>query len=151
MATLTQIENFLAPKKMIIAGASRNPKKFGGQIFSELLKKGYILFPLHPEAGQIEGVTCYRNFNELPEVPDALYIVTPRKETLGIVEQAVSHGVRHIWIQQHSETKEAVELAQNKGTDLITGHCMFMFAEPVKSIHGFHRFMSRLFGTYPKV
>lgn len=150
MATLTQIQNFLATKKMIIAGASRNPKKFGGQIFSELLKKGYTLYPLHPEAGQIQGVTCYKDLDDLPEIPDALYIVTPKKETYGIVEQAVKHGIQRIWIQQQSDTKEAVELARNNGADLITGHCMFMFAEPVGSIHGFHRFLSKIFGGYPK-
>jgi uncharacterized protein len=111
MATLTQIQSFLAPKKMIIAGASRNPKKFGGQIFSELLKKGYTLYPLHPEAEQIQGVTCFRDFGSIPDMPDNLYIVTPKRETLSIVGQAVNHGIRHIWIQQQSDTREAVELA----------------------------------------
>ena len=131
MATLAQIKNFLAPKKMIIAGASRNPKKFGGQVFNELLKKGYTLIPLHPEADQIQGITCYKDFDDLPEVPDALYIVTPNKETYALVEKAVSHGIKCIWIQQQSDTKEAVELALRNETDLIAGKCMMMFAEPV--------------------
>lgn len=150
MATLTQIQSFLAPKKMIIAGASRNPKKFGGQVFNELLKKGFSLYPLHPEAEQIQGITCYKSLDDIPEMPEYLYIVTPKKETYAIVEQAVNHGIRNIWIQQQSDTKEAVELARRHNAELITGHCMFMYAEPVGSIHGFHRFLSRLFGAYPK-
>ena len=150
MATLTQIQSFLAPKKMIIAGASRNPKKFGGQVFSELLKKGFSLYPLHPEAEQIQGITCYKSLDDIPEMPEYLYIVTPKKETYDIVEQAVNHGIRNIWIQQQSDTKEAVELARRHNAELITGHCMFMYAEPVGNIHGFHRFLSRLFGAYPK-
>ena len=39
MATLNEIRKFLAPKKLAIAGVSRNPKKFGGSVFKELKEK----------------------------------------------------------------------------------------------------------------
>lgn len=44
MTTLNDITEFLAPKKLAIAGASRNPKKFGGIVFTELKKKGLRTF-----------------------------------------------------------------------------------------------------------
>jgi hypothetical protein len=41
MVTLNEIQKFLAPRKMAMAGVSRNPKKFGGSIFKELKEKGF--------------------------------------------------------------------------------------------------------------
>jgi predicted CoA-binding protein len=79
-----------------------------------------------------------------------LYIVTPAKETARVVEDAVAYGIKQIWIQQKSETPAALELARQSGIPVIHGRCMMMFAEPVGSIHGFHRWISRLFGQYPK-
>lgn len=36
MTTLNEIQRFLALRKMAVAGASRNPKKFGGFVFNDL-------------------------------------------------------------------------------------------------------------------
>ena len=35
------IDKFFEPKRLAMAGASRNPKKFGYGVFKELQKKGY--------------------------------------------------------------------------------------------------------------
>jgi uncharacterized protein len=149
MNNLAEIKEFLSDKRLVIAGASRNPKKFGGVVFSELKKKGYELFPVHPEAVEIGGVPCYASFSDLPKGVENLYIVTPAKKTEGVVADAIRYGSRKIWIQQRSETKEALSLAKEKGIPVISGRCMMMFAEPVGSFHGFHRWINKLFGSYP--
>jgi uncharacterized protein len=108
------------------------------------------LFPVHPVAKEISGIPCYGSVSELPAGVDQLYIVTPSNQTTGVVEQALKHGISKIWIQQKSETPQALEMAKKQNVPVITGRCMFMFAEPVGSYHGFHRWFSRLFGAYPK-
>ena len=150
MTSLIEIQKFLAPKKMAIAGASRNAKKFGAMIFEDLLKKGYQLYPVHPEASEIRGVTCYRRLSDIPSGVEMLYIVTPKNQTLSLVQQAIERGIKRIWIQQSSETPEAVDLARKHDIPVIYGHCLFLFAEPVSGIHGFHRWMSKLIRTYPR-
>ena len=150
MGSLAEIQEFLNDKKLVIAGASRNPKKFGGVVFGELKKKGYELYPVHPEAVDIGGVKVYTSFSDLPKGIDNFYIVTPAKETAGLVAEAIRYGSKRIWIQQKSETREALSLANEHGIPVITGRCMMMFAEPVGSFHGFHRWLNRLFGSYPK-
>lgn len=151
MTSLTDIREFLAPKKMAIAGASRNAKKFGAMIFEDLLKKGYQLYPVHPEAAEIQGVACYKKVTDLPSEAEMLYIVTPKIQTLNVVKQAVEKGIKKIWIQQSSETPEAIEWAKQHQIPVISGHCMFMFAEPVSGIHGFHRWLSKIVRTYPRL
>ncbi len=149
MSSLIDIQNFLAPKKLAIAGASRNPKKFGAIVFSELKKRGFELYPVHPSATEIQGIPCYSKVDELPAGVDHLYIVTPKSETLSLVNQALSRDIKRIWIQQSSDTPEALELAKQHQVPLISGRCMLMFAEPVGNIHGFHRWLSKVFRTYP--
>ena len=151
MVTLNEIKNFLAPRKMAIAGVSRNPKKFGGSIFKELLEKGFELYPVNPNAEEIQGIKCYKSVDDLPEDVEHLFIVTQKHETESVARAAVKKGMKMVWIQQQSDTPEAVKLIQDAGIPLIYKKCIMMFADPVKSVHGFHRFLVKAFGSYPKL
>jgi predicted CoA-binding protein len=147
---MDRIHDFLEPKKMAVAGASRNPKKFGGMVFTELRKRGFDLLPVNPETGELNGVPCFPSVKALPPGVERLYIVTPAAQTAGVVRDALAYGIKKIWIQQKSDTPEALELARQGGAEVIHGRCMMMFAEPVSGVHSFHRWISRLFGQYPR-
>lgn len=151
MTTLNEIKQFLEPKKFAVAGVSRNEKKFGGAIFKELREKGFHLFPINPNATEIQGVKCYQSVNELPDDITHLLVVTKKAETEKVVKQALEKGIEMIWIQQKSETPEALEILKKSGITFIHKKCIMMFAEPVKSVHGFHRSLVKFFGGYPKM
>jgi uncharacterized protein len=149
MNSLQEIQDFLSPKKLALAGVSRNPKKFGGAVLSELKKKGFDLYPVHPVATEIDGISCYSSVSSLPQGVENLFITTRKDQTAKLVEEAGKRGIKKIWIQQHSETPEALQIAKSQNIPVISGRCIFMFADPVSSVHGFHRWISRLFGSYP--
>ena len=150
MVTKKMIHDFLSPKKLAIAGVSRNPKKFGYTIFNHLSTNGYEVFPINPNAAEINGVKCYPDVVSLPGGIENLFIVTPKSQTLAIVRQAKEKGIKRIWIQQMSESKEALQLASEAGLETIFKKCIFMFAGPVGGPHKFHRFFMGLFGKLPK-
>ena len=150
MTTLNEIQQFLAPKKIAIAGVSRNPKKFGGSVFRELKEKGFELFPINQNADEIHGIKCYKSVSDLPDDVKHLFIVTPKASTADVAGEAISKGMNMIWIQQYSDTPEAVEAIQQAGIPLIHKKCILMFADPVKGPHNFHRFLVKVFGGYPK-
>lgn len=151
MVTLNEIQKFLAPRKIAMAGASRNLKKFGGAIFKELKKKGFELYPVNPNTDVIQGVKCYKSVDELPEDVEHLFIVTSKEDTDFVAQAAIKKGIKMIWIQQKSDTPEAVKAIEEAGIPLIHKKCIMMFADPVKSVHGFHRFLVKTFGGYPKL
>lgn len=151
MTTLNEIQKFLAPKKMAMAGVSRNPKKFGGSVFKELKTKGFELYPINQNADEIQGVKCYKSVSDLPDDVKHLFIVTPKDSTSSVAGQAISKGMDMIWIQQKSDTPEAVEAIKEAGIPLIHKKCIMMFADPVKGPHNFHRFLAKVFGGYPKM
>ena len=150
MNRLHTIEEFLSTRELAIAGVSRNPKKFGRAVFKHLVDNGYTVYPINPNAEKIGETTCYPDVLSLPEKIDRLFIVTSKKETKPVVEQAIQKGIKKIWIQQMSQNDEAVNLAKENEIDLITRECIMMFADPVKGPHKFHRFFNKLFGRYPK-
>ncbi len=149
-SSLGDIQKFLKPKKMALAGASRNPKKFGATVLKELKAKGFDVYPVNPNATEIQEQKCYRSVAELPADVSHLLIITPRDETLKVAEEAIQKGIKMVWIQQMSETPDAINSIRNAGIPMIAKKCILMFADPVAGPHRFHRFFVKLFGRFPK-
>lgn len=148
--SLNEIQQFLAAKKLAVAGASRNPKKFGGSIIKDLNEKGFELFPVNPNAEEIQGLKCYKTVSDLPADVKHLLIVTPKTSTTEVAKLAVEKKMEMVWIQQMSETPEATTILEEAGVPFIQKKCIYMFADPVKGPHNFHRFLVKVFGLYPK-
>jgi len=147
--SLTTINDFLNPKSFAFIGLSRDPKKFSRSVYKELVEKGYEIYPVNPNMDDVDGVKCYHDVADLPETVRHGLFMTPKTNTAGAVENAIHHGFSHIWIQQGAETKEAIEIAKQNGVKLVTHACIMMHSNP-GGVHKFHRFLSKLFGTFPK-
>lgn len=150
MTKLSSINAFLEPKEMAVCGVSRNKKKFGRVVYDTLKERGFKLYGVNPNMTDIDGDPCFHDVSHLPGHVKYLYIVTPGKQTEGIVAKAIDKGIHNIWMQQMSESDEAIDLAEQNGISLIKKECILKFAEPVTGVHKFHRFLSKLFGMYPK-
>jgi predicted CoA-binding protein len=149
MTTRKQIDQFLASGPIAMAGVSRNPKKFGRMAFDDLSRKGLKIIPINPNIENIDGVTCYPDVNHLPKGVQSIIIITPKNQTLQVVQDAVAHGIRNIWIQQSSDTPESLAFLKGKEVNLITKQCILMHHEP-DGFHKFHRNLKRLFGAMPR-
>ena len=63
-----------------------------------------------------------------------------------MLRDAVQAGMSKIWLQQGSDSPEVKAVAGELGVTPITGKCILMYAQPVKSFHAWHRGFARLFG-----
>ena len=150
MHTKNDIEAFLAPKKMVLVGMSRDPKKFSRVAYKELLSKGFEVYPLSPNLDEVDGARCYRDYSELPKGITHALIMTPKDKTAGSLESAVNYGITHAWLQQGAETSEALDVAQKLNLNLISKTCILMHAGHVKGVHGIHRVIMKIFGQLYK-
>ena len=148
MATKKQIEQFMAAKTIAMAGVSRNPKKFGYDTFVDLRKKGLDLIPVNPNADEINGIKAYKSVSDLPEGIASLVIMTAKTETADVVKQAIEKGIKNIWIQQMSDTPEAIKLLDGSDTNVITNQCIRMYQNPT-GVHKFHFNIKKFFGRLP--
>ena len=149
MTTLRQINEFIDSQPIAMVGVSRNPRKFGHTAFKELKEKGMNIIPVNPEADEIMGEKAYSNIKVLPSDVQGIIIITKKDKTATIIREAKEKGIKQIWIQQMSDTEEA--LNELKGTDInfITKECILMHYKP-HSIHKFHRGLKKFFGRFPK-
>lgn len=150
MNTLRDIQDFVQQKTLAIAGLSRSEKAFSATAFRELTARGYRLLPVNPNAESIFGQKCYPRVTGLPEKVGGVLVFTPPAKTAEVVRDAASAGVSRIWIQQGAESEEALKLCRESGLAAVSGRCILMFAEPVGSFHGVHRWFLKAFGRLPK-
>ena len=148
--TLESIRKFIEPKEFAFIGISRDEKKFSRHVYKELLKKGVKMYPVNPKMDKIDDEMCYHSISELPSGITHAVLMTPKHQTAASIEEGVNHGITNFWIQQGAESEEAAETAKKHNVNIINKACIMMFAEPVHSVHKFHRFLSKLFGAYPK-
>jgi len=149
MVTLKQIEEFLASEPIAMVGASRNPRKFGFMAFRELKEKGLNIIPVNRNAAEIHQVKAYPGIASLPPEVRGLLIMTQKRETAEAVREAKARGFKQIWIQQSSESTEALQELEGTDINYITGECILMYHKP-HGIHKFHRAILKFFRRYPK-
>jgi uncharacterized protein len=149
MVTLKQINEFIASEPIAMVGVSRDPKKFGFAAFRELREKGLNVIPVNPHGGEIHQAQVCPDLKSLPAGTKGLIVVTPAAATAGVVKEARDLGYKQIWIQQKSESKEAIDALAGSDINLITGQCILMHYKP-HSFHKFHAGIKRFFGSFPK-
>ena len=149
MTTLKQINDFIDSQPIAMVGVSSNPKKFGYAAFKELKEKGMKIIPVNPEADQILGEKCFQNVGKLPADVKSILIMTKKDKTATVVREAKEKGIKQIWIQQSSDSKEALDELKGSDISYITGQCILMHYKP-HSIHKFHGSIKKFFGSFPK-
>jgi predicted CoA-binding protein len=115
------IEQFLEGSQFAVAGASANRAKYGNKVLRAYLQNGYSVVALHPSETRIEGVPAYSSLSEVPHSIDSLSIITPPRITESLVEQAIAHGVKHLWMQPGAESEAAISDALAAGLQVIYG------------------------------
>ena len=141
-----QIESFVNSKRIAVIGYSRTGKKFGNIAGKELIKKGYEIYPIHPEVQEIDGIACYPNLKSLDGKAAALLISIPPVNVPAVLEEAAQTGIKNIWLQQGSWSKEVQQTADRLGLPVVSKKCILMYAPPVTSVHKFHRTIVSIFG-----
>ncbi len=147
--TAELVRDFVAQKRLALAGASRSGKKFGNVLLRELKGQGYDVVPVHPEVAELEGLACARSLAALEGRVDGVVVVTPPREAVRLVGEAAAAGIRRVWLQQGAGSDEAARVARESGVSLVHGHCLLMFLPGVRGFHRFHRRLWSLLGKLP--
>lgn len=121
------IKQFLNKKNIFaVVGASKNPQKYGHQVYKDLRGAGYEVYPVNPNAEEILGDKCYSDLKNLPKKPDVVNIVVPPKVTGKIVKMCKKIGITKVWMQPGSESDAAVKFCDNNGIDVVHGVCIMI-------------------------
>jgi uncharacterized protein len=144
----TAAQEFVSKKRLAVVGVSRDDKKFGNLIYKELKQRGYQPVAINPSTQEIGGDKCYPNLAAVQGQVDGVIVCIPPAKVPAVLQEAASAGIKNVWIQQGAGSPEADKVGKELGLKMVNGKCILMYAEPVGSFHGFHRFFAKLFGQY---
>ncbi|MCU0285219.1 MAG: CoA-binding protein [Acidobacteria bacterium] len=150
MISKFDVDRFLSQKKLAVAGVSRKKIKVGNTVYFKLKEGGYDVFAINPNTESIDGDPCFPDIKSLPEPVTGIVTVVHPEQTLKIVKDAAAANISLIWMQPGSESEAAVQFCRENNMTVIKGECIFMYIEPVTSVHKFHRWLRKLFGRMPK-
>ena len=140
------IDQFVSSKRIAVVGMSRSGKKFGNMAAKELKGKGYEIFSVHPQAKEIDGLVCYSDLKSLNGKIDSVWISIPPKNVSQVLEEAAQIGLKNIWLQQGAWSNDVQQTIDQLHLQVVSKKCIMMYAQPVKSVHKFHRTIMGIFG-----
>jgi uncharacterized protein len=149
MTSKKLVEEFLTQKKFAVVGVSRKKTKFGNAIYKELKQKGYSVFPINPNMKTFDGEICYPDLLSLPEKVDAIIINVPPVQTEKVVREAKEAGINKVWLQQGSQSQEAIKYCEENNIDCVWNECILMFAQPSAFMHRAHKWVWNVLGKLP--
>lgn len=141
----TDINNFLSSKSVALIGVSRDKQSYSRVLLKAFVDKGFEVFPVNPNETEVDGLKCYQSITQLPDSIDAAYIIKRKDLAVDLAREVANKGIKKIWIHVSCDEPNIKELCKEFGVTVIAGECFFMWAEPVKGIHAFHRFFKSIF------
>ena len=95
-AAVAAVSHVLRPRSVAVIGASRRPEAVGTTILRNLARGGFsgTVSAVHPQAREIEGVTCHRRVADLPEAPELAVLAVPVQRVVEVARECGEAGVR---------------------------------------------------------
>ena len=87
-----KVEALLNPKNIVILGATDRPGNWAQRVWRNLRRYNFpgAIYPYNPGRDAVWDMRCYRDFGELPEMPDHLVVLIPAQA----VPDALAEGAR---------------------------------------------------------
>ncbi len=152
MGDLTK--DFLAQKRIAVAGVSRAPATHGANgVYRRLKERGYEVFAVNPNAETVEGDRSYPDLRSIPGGVDGVVIATAPARAEAIARQCKELGIRRVWMHHGpaatSVSADAVDFCERNGIAAIAGGCPLMYAPTSDTAHRCMRWVLERTGAVP--
>ena len=133
---IMSLESFFSPESVAIVGASRQKGKVGYEILSNMIGAGYKgkIFPVNPNADEIDGVKCFPDLQSIGQVPDLVIIVVPANAVPAVMQQCANAGVKSVIIitagfrevgkEGKGLEEQVIQIARQAGIRVIGPNCL---------------------------
>lgn len=142
------VADFLAGRRIVVAGVSRSGNAPANAILRRLRDTGHEVIPVNPAARELEGLPCHPSVRDVPGTIDGVMVVTHPSVAAEVVRAALERGVKQIWFHRSlgsgSVADDALALCRAAGVEPIVGGCPLMYCGPVDPGHRFLRWWLRL-------
>jgi predicted CoA-binding protein len=146
---------FLAHRRVAVTGVSRHPETHGSNVvYKRFRERGYEVFPVNPNADEVEGDRCYHDLRSIPGGVEAVVIGTRPERAEATVRECADLGIAHVWMHRGpgggSVSEEAADYGRKHGITVIDGGCPCMFGPTADFGHKVMRSVFTLTGNVPR-
>lgn len=153
----TKVHNFLAQKRIAVAGVSRDNSHHpaGNLNYRRLKRTGHQVFAVNPNMQTFDGDPCYPDLQSIPGGVDGVLIITRPELTERIVRDCTAAGVRRVWMHQSvvkgsSVSQAAVDYCREHDISVIAGTCPMMYGPGVDFGHRCMLWIQKVSGRMPQ-
>jgi acyl-CoA synthetase (NDP forming) len=137
------LENLFKPKSMAVVGISKkNPLSPGRIIFvKNAFEMEVMVYGIHPEGGEVDGVDLYTRLDELPEIPNVLVIAISADATLEYVQSCADLGIpaciiigggfAEIGAEGLKRQEKLVRIANDNAIAVLGPNCIGVYSPPL--------------------
>lgn len=122
----TDIADLLrATRRIALIGASAKPERPSYGVMKTLLDHGYDVVPVNPGlVGQaVHGQTVVASIADISPPADMIDVFRESAAVWGIVDQAIAHGARSVWLQLGVIDDDAAARAEAAGVTVVMDRC----------------------------
>ena len=137
---MAQLHDLFNPKSIAIVGLPRGMKM--GKLFLIALQDQEYpgpIYPVHPEASEIDGLKAYPSVSAIPHPVDLAIILVPHHSAMPVVKDCAAKGVKGavLFTAGYKETgtdegkaleEKLVSVARGAGMRLFGPNCMGIYA-----------------------
>jgi uncharacterized protein len=110
----------VARPSVAVVGASTDRSKYGNKAVRAFRSAGFDIYPIHPHAGRVEGLTAYPSLDALPvERVDRVSFYVPPAVGLGVLDQVARKQVGELWLNPGAESPALVARAEALGLSVV--------------------------------
>ncbi|WP_406662098.1 hypothetical protein V7O66_05795 [Methanolobus sp. ZRKC3] len=137
-------EDFWDRKNFVVVSDGTKPAM--KWTINELRKRGKNLLVV--DLSDKPDEESINDISDIPNKAENVVIGVTKSEPAEIIQKLKSKGITSYWVHMGTDTCDVEHLTYDPELDIITKRCPMMYLGKDASIHGIHRFVSRILGKY---
>lgn len=107
-------------RTVAVIGAGPERRKFGNKSVRAHLAASYTVYPIHPTAATVEGLTAYKSVKDVPvEKLDRVTVYLPPAIGMTVLADIATKSPAEVWFNPGADAPEVLDEAKRLGLNAI--------------------------------
>ncbi|MEW6128393.1 MAG: CoA-binding protein [Acidobacteriota bacterium] len=111
-------------RTIAVIGLSSDPRRPSYDVSRFMQSKGYRIIPVNPFETQVLNEKAYATLVDVPYEIDLVNIFRRSQEAGQFVDQAITLGIKAVWMQDGVIDTAAAKRAVDEGLDVVMDDCI---------------------------
>ncbi|HUI43061.1 MAG TPA: CoA-binding protein [Terriglobia bacterium] len=111
-------------RTVAVVGLSSKLMRPSYGVAAYLQRRGYRILPVNPHESSVLGERAYPSLDDVPEAFEIVLIFRQPRHVPSLVESAIRHGARVVWMQEGVSHAQAAARASAAGLEVVQDRCI---------------------------